>query len=79
MMLDIPLHVNNMQPMFEKWPHAEQTRWLVKAAGMSLQSQPVEFRKHIREQYQVVATIASQAAITPTRQQQGNNTTQEPN
>src|SRR5450830_463615 len=63
-MLDIVLHINNMRPMFEKWPHAEQTRWWVKAAEMTLQEQPAAFRRHVRERYQVVATIASQAAIS---------------
>src|SRR5450830_266923 len=63
-MLDIVLHINNMRPMFEKWPHSEQTRWWVKAASLTLQQQPAAFRRHVRERYQVVATIASQAAIS---------------
>src|SRR5450830_1269646 len=63
-MLDIVLHINNMRPMFEKWPHSEQTRWWVKAASLTLQEQPAAFRRHVRERYQVVATIASQAAIS---------------
>src|SRR5450830_1262795 len=63
-MLDIVLHINNMRPMFEKWPHSEQTRWWVRAAELTLQQQPAAFRRHVRERYQVVATIASQAAIS---------------
>src|SRR5450830_855646 len=63
-MLDIVLHINNMRPMFEKWPHSEQTRWWVRAAELTLQQQPVAFWRHVRERYQVVATIASQAAIS---------------
>src|SRR5450830_956854 len=63
-MLDIVLHINNMRPMFEKWPHSEQTRWWVRTAEMTIQQQPAAFRRHVRERYQVVATLASQAAIS---------------
>src|SRR5450830_1702910 len=63
-MLDIVLHINIMRPMFEKWPHPEQTRWWVRAASLTLQQQPAAFRRHVRERYRVVATIASQAAIS---------------
>jgi hypothetical protein len=26
-MLPIILHMNNLRPMYEKWPHGEQARW----------------------------------------------------
>ncbi len=63
-MLPIVLHQNNLRPMFEKWLHGEQARWWTHAQKHDILDQPVAFRGYIRMRYQVVATLASQAAIS---------------
>ncbi len=42
-LLHIFMHLNNLRPMYEKWPHDEQTRWWVHAEGFSLLNQFLEF------------------------------------
>ncbi len=46
-LLHILMHLNNLRPMYEKWPHNEQTRWWVHAEGFSLLKQFLEFQKYI--------------------------------
>ncbi len=63
-LLPIVLHLNNLSPMYKKWPHTEQTRWRVHAKWFDLLEQVLEFQNYIQEWYKVIATIASQVAIS---------------
>jgi hypothetical protein len=47
-MVPIVLYQNNLRPMYEKWPHVEQARWLNSAKQLNILKQLVEFRKYIR-------------------------------
>ncbi len=61
-MLPIALHLKNLPP--EKWPHAEQARCWTHAEHFYILEQPAEFRRYIRARDRVIATLASQAAIS---------------
>ncbi len=65
-MLSVVLHMNNLQPMYEKWPHGEQARWWTHAERFDIMQQPLEFRRYIMERYRVVATLASNMVISST-------------
>ncbi len=60
----IALHLKNLPP--EKWPHGEQARWWTHAERFYILEQPAEFRRYIRARDRVIATLASQAAISAT-------------
>jgi hypothetical protein len=50
-MLPFVFHQNNQRLMYEKWPHGAA-------------EQQAKFRKYILTRYQVIATLAGQAAIS---------------
>ncbi len=61
-MLSIVLHMNNLRPKYEKWPHSEQAKWWTHAERFDIMQQPLEFRRYITERYKVVAMLAPPAA-----------------
>jgi hypothetical protein len=63
-MLPIVLHMNNLRPMYEKWPHGEQAKWWTPTERFDIMQQPVEFHWHIMDWYHVVATLASHMVIS---------------
>jgi hypothetical protein len=63
-MLPIVLHQNNLWSMYENWPHGEQAKWCTHAKRFDIMDQPEEFRRYINSWYYVVATLASQVAIS---------------
>jgi hypothetical protein len=65
-MLSVVLHMNNLRPMYEKWPHGEQARWWTHAERFDIMQQPLEFCCYIMEHYRVVATLASNMVISST-------------
>ncbi len=62
-MLPVVLHMNNLRPMYEKWPHGEQAKWWTHAERFDVIQQPLEFRRYIQGRYRVVATLASHMVI----------------
>ncbi len=62
-MLPVVLHMNNLRPMYEKWPHVEQAKWWTHAERFDVIQQPLEFRCYIQGRYRVVATLASHMVI----------------
>jgi len=62
-MLDIVLHVNTLQQMFEKWPQSEKVRWWRIAAEVSPSEQPQRFMEFFQRQYPQVAMLAGQSAM----------------
>jgi hypothetical protein len=67
-MLSVVLHMNNLRPMYEKWPHGEQARWWTHAERSDIMQQPLKFCRYIMERYRVVATLASNMVISSTTQ-----------
>jgi hypothetical protein len=65
-MLSVVLHMNNLRPMYEKWPHGEQARWWTHAERFDIMQQPLEFCRYIMERYRVVATLVSNMVISST-------------
>ncbi len=63
-MLPIMLHQNNLRPMHKKWRHREQVWWWTHPERLSIMEQLVELQRNIQAWYQVVATLASQVAIS---------------
>ena len=62
-MLDLVLHVQTLQPMFEKWPQSEQIRWWRVASEVSPSEQPRRFMEFVKKQYPQVAMLAGQSAL----------------
>ncbi len=48
-MLSVVLHMNNLRPMYKKWPHGEHARWWTHAEWFDIMLQPLEFRHYIME------------------------------
>jgi len=63
-MTPVVLHYNNLKVMYGRWPAGDQTRWWVKAAGLSPMEQPEALRRFVESRYDVVAMLASQRAIS---------------
>ncbi len=63
-MLPVVLHMNNLRPMYEKWPHGEQAKRWTHAERFDVVQQPLEFRCYIQGRYRVVAMLASHMVIT---------------
>ncbi len=68
-MLPVVLHMNNLWPMYEKWPHGKQAKWWTHAERFDVMQQPLEFRRYIMKRYRVVATLASHMVIASTSRQ----------
>ena len=62
-MLDLVLHVQTLQQMFEKWPQNEQVRWWRVAAEVPPSEQPRRFMEFVKQQYPQVAMLAGQSAL----------------
>jgi hypothetical protein len=62
-MLDLVLHVQTLQPMFEKWPQSEQIRWWRVASEVPPSEQPRRFMEFVKKQYPQVAMLAGQSAL----------------
>jgi hypothetical protein len=63
-MLPIVLHMNNLGPMYENWPHGEQAKWWTHAERFDIMHQPLELRRYIMDRYKVVAMLASHMVIS---------------
>ncbi len=70
-MLPVVLHMNNLRPMYEKWPHGEQAKWWTHAELFDAMQQLLEFRRYIMGRYRVVATLASHMVIASTGRSSG--------
>jgi len=79
-MLDIVLHVNTLQQMFEKWPRSEKVRWWKISAEVSPAEQPARFMAFVERQYPLVAMLAGQSAMcsSPDSGRQGGGSAQDP-
>jgi hypothetical protein len=62
-MLSVALNMNNLRPMYEKWPHGEQARWWTHAERFNIMRQLLEFCRYIMEWYRVAATLARNMVI----------------